>query len=100
MVNKSFFHHGHFYRESIVNHLSIPDGLSGVISDIPLPDNLLLTVSKDENRDIALIHLLKDDKFAKFQSIIVYCTRRDECERLAKYIRTCFQVQQKHFKYK
>lgn len=30
-----------------------------------------------------------------FQSIIVYCTRRDECERVAKYIRMCFQEEEK-----
>lgn len=75
-----------------MTHLNIPDGLSGVISDIPLPGNLLLTVSKDANRDIALIELLRGETFGKFNSIIVYCTRRDECERVAKYIRTCFQV--------
>lgn len=80
------------FRESIVRHLAIPDGLAGVISDTPLPDNLILTVSRDENRDIALINLLSDDKFRNFQSIIVYCTRRDECDRVANKIRTCFQV--------
>lgn len=66
--------------------------MSGVISDTPLPDNLLLTISKDVNRDLALIQLLKGETFGKFNSIIIYCTRRDECERIAKYIRTCFQV--------
>lgn len=75
-----------------MTHLSIPDGLSGVISDVPLPDNLILTVSRDENRDSALVRLLKEDRFAAFKSIIVYCTRRDECERIAKYLRTYFQV--------
>lgn len=84
-------------RESIVRHLSIPDGLCGVISDIPLPNNLLLTVSKDENRDAALVQLLKKDNFADFQSIIVYCSRRDVCERVANYIRTCFQVHMRLF---
>lgn len=82
-------------RESIVQLLAIPDGLNGVISDIPLPNNLLLTVSKDVNRDVALIKLLKSEKFTAFQSIIVYCTRRDECERVAKYIRMCFQEEEK-----
>lgn len=64
----------------------------GVISDIPLPDNLILTLSKDENRDIALINLLAEETFKNFQSIIIYCTRRDECERIANKIRTFFQV--------
>lgn len=70
----------------------IPDGLDGVISDIPLPDNLTLSVSHDENRDYALIELLKQPKFADFKSIIIYCSRRDDCERVAKNLRTYFQV--------
>ncbi|XP_050094697.1 uncharacterized protein LOC126577261 [Anopheles aquasalis] len=78
-------------RQSIVKHLAISDGLSGIISDIPLPDNLLLTISRDENRDIALVELLLSERFAPLESIIVYCTRRDDCERIATFIRTCFQ---------
>lgn len=80
-----------FHRESIVRHLGIPDGLGGVISDVPLPDNLLLTVSKDENRDAELLALLRSDEFINSRSIIVYCGRRDECNRVADYIRTCMQ---------
>uniref|UniRef100_A0A0A1WHM7 ATP-dependent DNA helicase Q4 n=1 Tax=Zeugodacus cucurbitae TaxID=28588 RepID=A0A0A1WHM7_ZEUCU len=80
-------------RLSIINHLGIPDGERGVISDIPLPDNLLLSVSKDENKDAALLELLLSDRFSDCQSIIVYCTRRDECERIASYLRTCMQDQ-------
>lgn len=79
-------------RQSIVKHLGISDGLAGVISDIPLPDNLLLTVSNDDNRDFALLRLLKHEKFDQFKSIIIYCTRRDECETVAKNLRTVFQV--------
>ncbi|XP_049296435.1 uncharacterized protein LOC125770626 [Anopheles funestus] len=78
-------------RQSIVSHLSIPDGLRGIISDIPLPDNLLLTVSRDVNRDVALVELLQSERFNSLQSIIVYCTRRDDCERVASFVRTCFQ---------
>lgn len=70
----------------------IPDGLDGVISDIPLPDNLTLSISCDENRDLALIELLKQPKFEDFKSIIIYCSRRDNCERVAKNLRTYFQV--------
>ncbi|XP_055628082.1 ATP-dependent DNA helicase Q4 isoform X2 [Toxorhynchites rutilus septentrionalis] len=78
-------------RQSIIEHLSVPDGLRGIISDIPLPDNLILTVSRDANRDAALLHLLQSERFEALRSIIVYCTRRDECERLAAFLRTCFQ---------
>ncbi|KAJ6642571.1 ATP-dependent DNA helicase Q4 [Pseudolycoriella hygida] len=78
-------------RESIVDHLRILDGLDGVITDVPLPDNLLLTVSKDRNRDEELIALLRSDEFMNSHSIIIYCSRRDECNRVADYIRTCMQ---------
>lgn len=79
------------FSESIVRHLGIPDGLNGVISDVPLPDNLLLTISMDENRDAELLALLRSDEFVNHRSIIVYCGRRDECNRVADYIRTCMQ---------
>lgn len=62
--------------------------ISGIISDIPLPDNLHLTVSKDVNRDRALLSLLLSDRFKYCKSIIVYCTRREECERIASFLRT------------
>lgn len=75
-----------------MEHLRIPDGLDGVISDIPLPDNLTLTISSDDNRDYALVQLLKEPRFVEYQSIIIYCSRRDECERVAKNLRTYFQV--------
>ncbi|XP_061391046.1 uncharacterized protein LOC133326411 [Musca vetustissima] len=78
-------------RLSIINHLGILDGEKGIISDIPLPDNLILSVSKDENRDTALLQLLLSKRFESCQSIIVYCTRRDECERVAGFLRTCMQ---------
>lgn len=75
-------------RESIIQHLSIPDGENGVISDIPLPDNLVLSVSKDAERDYALFRLLMSERFVDCKSIIIYCTRRDECERVASFLRT------------
>ncbi|KAM7357358.1 recQ4 helicase [Cochliomyia hominivorax] len=78
-------------RVSIINHLGITDGEKGIISDIPLPDNLILSVSKDENKDGALLQLLLSKRFEACQSIIIYCTRRDECERVAGYLRTCLQ---------
>lgn len=75
-------------KQSIIEHLCIPDGESGVITDVPLPDNLVLTVSKDVERDYALLRLLLSERFAECKSIIVYCTRRDECERVASFLRT------------
>lgn len=78
-------------RASIVRQLAVPDGEKGIISDTPLPDNLILTVSKDKNRDRALMDLLRSERFASCSSIIVYCTRRDDCERIAGLLRTSLQ---------
>nr|CAD7576750.1 unnamed protein product [Timema californicum] len=76
---------------SIVDHLHIPDKEAGVISDVPLPENLILSVSRDKARDRALIDLLSGHRFKNCHSIIVYCTRREECTRLASFIRTSLQ---------
>ncbi|XP_051163305.1 ATP-dependent DNA helicase Q4 [Leptopilina boulardi] len=78
--------------ESIVNHLNIHDKLEGIISDIPMPSNLMLTISKDENRDLALVDLVKSKRFEKCNSIIVYCTRREECVRIAGLLRVSLQT--------
>lgn len=77
--------------DCIVNHLEVAGGNEGVITDTPLPDNLILSVSKDKNRDAALINLLKSEKFVDSRSIIVYCTRRFECDRIAGLLRTSLQ---------
>lgn len=78
---------------SIAEALGLPDGPEGVVRDIPLPSNLMLTVSRDPNKDQALIRLLQGGRFSECRSIIVYCTRRDECQRLAAFIRTRLQVE-------
>lgn len=78
--------------ESIVKHLDLHDSMAGVISDVPLPKNLVLTVSKDENKDHALIALLKSDRFRELDCVIVYCIRREECERIAALLRVSLQV--------
>jgi len=81
--------------ESIVKHLYLHDGMAGVISDMPLPKNLVLTVSKDENKDQALIALLRSERFQECHSVIVYCTRREECARIAGLLRISLQVSNK-----
>ena len=45
----------------------------------------------------ALQELLTSDPFQSLQSIIVYCTRRDEAARLASYLRTTLQYQDSTF---
>lgn len=77
---------------SIANELMLEDDTNSVIKDTPLPDNLILSVSRDKNRDTALISLLKGNRFKNCSSIIIYCIRREECERIASFIRTNFQV--------
>lgn len=79
-------------RVSIVRQLAVPDGNKGIISDTPLPDNLILTVSKDVHRDRALVDLMRSERFANCSSVIVYCTRRDDCERIAGLLRTSLQT--------
>lgn len=39
----------------------------------------------------ALVSLLKGDRFGCLDSIIVYCTRREETVRVAALLRTCLQ---------
>ncbi|XP_018315009.1 ATP-dependent DNA helicase Q4 isoform X2 [Mycetomoellerius zeteki] len=77
--------------ESIIKHLDIHDGIAGVISDVPLPRNLVLTVSKDENKDQALIALLRSERIRECHSVIVYCIRREECVRITGLLRISLQ---------
>lgn len=39
-------------------------------------------------RDQSLKNLLTSEPYTEYDSIIVYCTRREECERIASYLRT------------
>lgn len=79
--------------DSIIKHLQIPDGRLGIISDVPLPDNLKLSVSRDANKDSALLSLILSEEFSSFKSIIVYCIRRQECDRIASYLRTSLRYE-------
>ncbi|KAG0714785.1 ATP-dependent DNA helicase Q4 [Chionoecetes opilio] len=73
---------------SIARHLLISDFDTGVIRGTSVPDNLQLSVSRDQHREEALVSLLQGERFSECSSIIIYCTRRDECERVATLIRT------------
>ena len=45
-------------------------------------------MSRDGDRDRALVSMLGEGgSLASCDSVIVYCTRREECERLATHIR-------------
>ena len=60
--------------------------------NLPKYDHKIPETPQDEFRDDALLRLLKGERFSECDSIIVYCTRRDECVRLATLIRTKLQV--------
>ncbi|KAM4794944.1 ATP-dependent DNA helicase Q4 [Rhinophrynus dorsalis] len=77
--------------EDVARHLgvreedAIPERLAAV------PPNLNLSVSMDNDRDQALVTLLKGERFGCLDSIIVYCTRREETKRIAALLRTALQ---------
>ncbi|RVE43947.1 hypothetical protein evm_011416 [Chilo suppressalis] len=77
--------------QSVISHINIPDNLEGVITNPTLPDNLILSVSFEKEKDRALVSFLASERIESFNSIIVYCIRRDECERVAAILRSCLQ---------
>lgn len=62
-----------------------------VIGATTVPENLLLSVSYESNKEPALISLLQTPTFLKSTSIIVYCNTRVETENVASIIRTRMQ---------
>lgn len=75
--------------ESVIEHIKVPDGVNGVVTNPLLPSNLYLSMSFQRGKDKALVALLGSEKLSSFDSIIVYCIRRNECERIAAVIRSC-----------
>lgn len=63
-----------------------------VIGSTTVPENLILSVSYESNKEKALIDLLKSPTFRIMTSIIVYCNRREETEHVASRIRTAMQA--------
>lgn len=74
---------------SICEHLNV-DPSTAIRGEL-IPRNLQLSVSRDMYKDEALMNLLRGERFCTCDSIIIYCTRRDECERIATLVRTKFQ---------
>lgn len=81
--------------KSIIKHLNVPDGIKGVITNPTLPDNLYLSASCEKDKDKSLVSFLTLERIKAFNSIIVYCIRRDECERVASILRSCLQENEK-----
>ncbi|KAM6411082.1 LOW QUALITY PROTEIN: ATP-dependent DNA helicase Q4 [Pluvialis apricaria] len=75
----------------VAQHLGIPPEEGIAVRSAAVPPNLRLSVSMDRDRDQALISLLQGECFGCLDSIIVYCTRREETARIAALIRTCLQ---------
>ncbi|XP_069550310.1 ATP-dependent DNA helicase Q4 [Brachyistius frenatus] len=77
--------------QDIAQHLNISDQNGIAVRYAAVPTNLNLSVSMDKEKDQALVSLLKGDRFGCLDSIIVYCTRREETVRVAALLRTCLQ---------
>ncbi|CAG5885601.1 unnamed protein product [Menidia menidia] len=75
----------------IAQHLEISDQDGIAVRSAAVPPNLNLSVSMDKEKDQALVSLLKGERFGCLDSIIVYCTRREETVRVAALLRTCLQ---------
>ncbi|XP_073338845.1 ATP-dependent DNA helicase Q4 isoform X2 [Pagrus major] len=75
----------------IARHLDITDQDGIAVRSAAVPPNLYLSVSMDREKDQALVSLLKGDRFGCLDSVIVYCTRREETVRVAALLRTCLQ---------
>ncbi|XP_061463109.1 ATP-dependent DNA helicase Q4 [Rhineura floridana] len=75
----------------VAHHLGIPEGEGIAVRFAAVPPNLHLSVSADRDKDQALVRLLQGERFGSLDSVIVYCTRREETARIAALIRTCLQ---------
>ncbi|XP_051527605.1 ATP-dependent DNA helicase Q4 isoform X2 [Myxocyprinus asiaticus] len=75
----------------IARHLNISDQDGIAVRSAAVPHNLHLSVSMDRDKDQALVSLLKGARFGALESVIVYCTRREETSRIAALLRTCLQ---------
>ncbi|XP_055981400.1 ATP-dependent DNA helicase Q4 [Sorex fumeus] len=71
----------------VAQHLGVASGLAQGLTAIP--SNLQLSVSMDRDPDQALVTLLRSDRFRALDSVIVYCNRREDTERVAALLRTC-----------
>ncbi|XP_006241868.1 ATP-dependent DNA helicase Q4 isoform X3 [Rattus norvegicus] len=75
----------------VAQHLGIAEELE-VSGSASIPANLHLSVSMDRDSDQALVTLLQGDRFRTLDSIIIYCARRKDTERVAALLRTCLST--------
>lgn len=76
---------------AIAKHLQIDISDGGIVGSTHIPSNLILSVTSDYNKDAAVINLLKTSTFKILSSIIIYCSRREDTERVASTIRASMQ---------
>ncbi|XP_022358237.1 LOW QUALITY PROTEIN: ATP-dependent DNA helicase Q4 [Enhydra lutris kenyoni] len=75
----------------VAQHLGVAEEL--VLSEpVTVPANLYLSVSMDRDPEQALVTLLQSDRFRALSSIIIYCNRREDTERVAARLRTCLHA--------
>ncbi|KAK3757959.1 hypothetical protein RRG08_058273 [Elysia crispata] len=77
----------------VAQHLGVGDDHAATVRGAAVPRNLVLSVSRDENKDEALINLLQGERFRACPSIIIYCSRREQTTRVATLIRTSMQTE-------
>ncbi|XP_059579651.1 ATP-dependent DNA helicase Q4 isoform X2 [Alligator mississippiensis] len=75
----------------VAHHLGIQEEEGIAVRSAAVPPNLHLSVSVDRDKDQALVSLLQGQPFACLDSVIVYCTRREETARVATLLRICLQ---------
>ena len=64
-----------------------------LLRKVNVPKNIILSCCKIENsnqnsKDSHLLEVLTSPRYEQLDSIIIYCTRRDECERVTDYLQT------------
>ncbi|KAG9510121.1 ATP-dependent DNA helicase Q4, partial [Fragariocoptes setiger] len=79
-----------YAARAIARNLNI-DAEKDIIGCTKVPENLLLSASCEANKDKALVDLLKMPRFCHLTSIIVYCNRREDTEKVSMRIRTAMQ---------
>ncbi|CAM4495464.1 unnamed protein product [Caretta caretta] len=77
--------------QDVAHHLGIQEEEGIAVRSAAVPPNLHLSVSTDRDKDQALVSLLQGERFGGLDSVIVYCTRREETARIAALIRTRLQ---------
>ena len=83
--------------EELKSHFHLNN--ENILRNSNLPRNLILSVSKDANKEQALISLLKSSLFVTkteilLDKIIIYCSRREQTDKLATLLRMTFSYLQ------